>query len=291
MNPLVSVLMPVWRPNSVHFEAALNSLNEQTYRDFEVVVVERESDSDSRNCVERILGDRVQLHHLGRATDIVEQLNYGLAQCRGSLIARFDADDECHRKRLETQVAYLQRHGEIGVLGSWLEIIDEQGKHLGLRRYPREHATILETFPFSNPFGHPSVMFRKDIVTGVGGYHRIELTTRPPVPWCQDYDLWSRLAQAGAKFANVDQTLLRYRVHSRQIKSDHVRDVLRATVAVKQRYWHSEMGSRAQLRLWAERFLQWMPSPVVVRLFLAIQGRSRKAPLTGRLSLRGRQFL
>ena len=101
-------------------------------------------------------------------TNLVEQLNTGLEQCRGALVARMDADDVSLPDRLALQVDFLQRHPEIDVLGGQLEAIDEAGRRIGARRYPLWHDQIVAAMQRYNPLAHPAIMFGRDVVRAAG---------------------------------------------------------------------------------------------------------------------------
>lgn len=266
MIPTVSVLMPVWRVDPRLLRTAIESLLAQTWEDFELVVVEARSDVPAGQLLRR-MGDRRIHHHItvGRA-NMVDQLNEGLSVCRADLVARLDADDVCQPQRLEKQVAFLDAHREVAVLGTQISIIDDQGNELGRRSYPITHQAILRALPRFNPLAHPSVMFRRAVVVASGGYRGVELP-EGAVPWCQDYELWSRLAIGGVRLANLRDTLLAYRLHANQVKAQNQRDSLRAFLQIKSQYWSSKMDWSARVRMQAERLLLLLPPRWVSRLF------------------------
>jgi hypothetical protein len=194
-------------------------------------------------------------------------LNQGLLECRAELVARMDADDVAEPERLRLQVELLTRCPDIAVVGSQLQIIDEAGQSRGYRAYPLRHDEILAAFPRYNPLAHPSVMFRRTVVVAAGGYVT-DLHN-------EDYDLWSRLAIDGHRFANLPDALLRYRVHSGAVKSTRLRTMIRGTLEVKERYWLGRMGTGDRLRLWGERCLLALPPRLVMALFKRTAYRTR----------------
>lgn len=261
--PDVSVLMPVYRPDPRFFPPAVASVLDQTFESFELLIVERPCSGpgvldllpETRDPRVRRLEDPET-----ESPGLTHQLNLGLAAARASLIARFDADDLCAPRRLERQWNRMREQPEITVLGTGLELIDDAGGVVGRRGYPPEHDDVLAAFPYFNPLAHPSVVFRRGPVLAVGGYQR-----QGPA---QDYDLWSRLAGEGARFANLHQELLRYRVHPEAVKAIHLRQTLKATLEVKRTYWWRAMGPWARLRWHGEWMLQWFPGRWVHRAFL-----------------------
>lgn len=195
----------------------------------------------------------------------MEQLNRCLHEARAELVARQDADDISEPDRLEKQVAFMTAHPEVTVLGTQLAVIDEKGHLLGYRRYPCDHDSIVAAMRMWNPIANPSVMFRRQAVLEVGGYHH----AYPP---CEDYELWCRLAKQGTRFANLSEALVCYRVHPESAtKGYKVRVALLYTMKIKRIYWHNEMDFKARMRLLAERLLLLLPPRFVLWLFLKTQ--------------------
>ncbi len=157
---------------------------------------------------------------------------------------------------------------ELAALGTQLRIIDDHDVETGARRYPTTHHEICRIMPIYNPIAQPSIMLRKAAVNAVGGYR--DRT-------CEDYDLWSRLALDGARFANLDTALVRYRLHSGAMKSRRLRASLRDTIDIKREHWRGKQTWRGRLRLFGEHSLLLLPSPLVMALFQRIYARQAPA--------------
>jgi hypothetical protein len=181
------------------------------------------------------------------------------------LIARFDSDDICMPNRLAVQVAYLNDHPEVAVVGSRISIIDEAGRPVGRRLLPLNHEDIARALRRYNCFSHPPVVFRKAAVDGVGGYD-------PQAP-IEDYDLWCRMLIAGHRFANMDEELVRYRFHLESLRSTNVHNVIRQTIALKKRYFSDRFDWRDRLRIALETVLLAVPVRIVLWLFRTSQYR------------------
>ena len=135
---------------------------------------------------------------LGRA------LNEGLKYCSYDLIARMDTDDICKEHRFETQVGVFKNNTEIQVVSSWIDEFSGTIGHLiGTRRLPEFPFEIFEYGKKRCPINHPAVMFKRSAVTLAGGYRHF--------PLMEDYYLWVRLLLNGAKFYNVQESLLYFR--------------------------------------------------------------------------------
>jgi glycosyltransferase involved in cell wall biosynthesis len=265
--PRVSVLMTVLNAHPVYFPRAVRSILTQTFSDFELLVVEDPSSSPAGSLL-RELGDPRIRHHVNpQRTSLVEQKNQGLAAARGDLVALFDADDIAEPERLEKQVRFLELHKEVVVLGSQIRIIDAAGRPRGYRAFPLHHEDILRAFPSLVPLSQPGVTLRKGPVLEAGGYGFREY------PVAEDYELWSRLARRGLRFANHPEALLRYRVHPGQMKCTHLRQTIRAILHVKRLYWHPHVDRLARLRTWLEWAMLALPPRLVHRLFALTQHR------------------
>lgn len=208
-RPVVSILLPC-RNALDTLDACLESISAQSLTSFEVIAVDDQS-SDGTN--ERLAGmarqDRryklFQTSHQG----LVAALNLGLAQASSDLIARMDADDLMHPKRLELQQEYLSRHRHIGVLGSRVRVFPEETLTDGFREYIRWQngcvatKAIADDIYLESPLAHPSVMFRRRLIAKSGGYRN--------GPFAEDYELWLRLHQQGVPMAKLPQILLDWR--------------------------------------------------------------------------------
>ena len=273
-TPLVSIVMPVYDPHPVHFREAVDSILRQTMSDWELLIVE---DPSPRSAAELLADvDDPRIRHLQRRDKgtLVESLNWGLAESLAPLVARADADDVCEPDRLEKQLAYLQEHPEVDVLGSQLAIIDDEGKPWGYRGYPLHHEAIARGMAISNAVAHPSVLFKKHCVLAAGGYRSF---------FSEDYELWCRLVHRQAHFANHPEALVHYRVVPQGVRRANVRNILLSTLEIKELYWQDQMGLRGRLRMWAERVMLWLPPRLVLHLFLKTQHRSGHSAYAKRL--------
>jgi glycosyltransferase involved in cell wall biosynthesis len=267
-QPLVSVVMAVWNAQPNYFRQALESIRVQTLTDFEFIIVEDPSPRSAAAILAEMDDPRIRYYPNATRTSLVQQRNRGLAEARAPLVAVMDADDIAEPQRLQKQYDYFQSHPEVDVLGSHIRAIDEADRVWGYRCYPEDHAAILRALPRFSPLCQPSVMYKRDIVRAAGGYRQ----TRHPV---EDYELWSRLAVRGACLANYPEALLRYRFHPEQMKQAQFSDILRGVLDVKAMYWQDRMTCLDRARYWLERWLLWLPSRLVLALFVKTHYRTR----------------
>jgi len=214
--PSISVAMSVY--NGERFlAAAIESVLTQTFSDFEFLILDDGSRDASRAIAAHYAARDPRIRLIARENrGLVASLNELLAGARAPLVARMDADDVSLPERFERQVAYLATQPDVGVLGSWTEDIDENDAAypLDAQDHPIDHDQFVTAVDAGAPLlCHPAVMFRRDLVLSVGGYH-------PAFRHCEDLDLWLRLASV-TRIANLPERLLRYRHYSQQVSSRH----------------------------------------------------------------------
>ena len=132
-------------------------------------------------------------------------LNRGIGLASSSYIARLDNDDLALPERLERQLAYMETHPDVALLGTWAEIYVGDTRSGRFHRHPTESNSIKLDLLFDNPFVHSSVMYRTDVVRALGGY-RVERARRIP----EDYEFWSRIARSH-EIANLAEVHTVYR--------------------------------------------------------------------------------
>jgi glycosyltransferase involved in cell wall biosynthesis len=164
MTPRVSVVLPV-RNEERHVTAAVESILQQSFDDFELIIVDDGSTDRTSEIVEALAADdrRVRIIRLpGRG--LVEALNAGVAAATGVYVARMDADDVALRDRLARQVDELDRRPELGVLGTRVRYIDGEGNAIGEWNVPVGPQLVRWTLAFETPIAHPTVMMRRAVL-------------------------------------------------------------------------------------------------------------------------------
>lgn len=216
-EPLVSVVMTVYNGGSFVKEA-VRSIFDQTFTDFEFIVIDNASTDGTRLYLKDLHEPRLRLVLNEKNEGQTKALNRGLKMARGEFIARMDADDVSLPERLAVQVNHLRGHLRQGVVGSWHEEIDEHGKFLKLMRYPSDPLEIRCNLISDGDltlrcFAHPTALFRAAALRDVGGYDESVL-------YAQDYELWTRML-AKYDIGNVPCALLRYRVSKKSTSNRH----------------------------------------------------------------------
>lgn len=210
-SPAISVLMSVYDSPIEYLDAAVGSILDQTFDDFEFVIVD--DGSGETTCARlrdyAVLDRRVRLHRLDRNIGLTKALNEGLAFARGRYVARQDADDLSRPERLAAQFQFLESNPDVVAVGTNAELIDQRGQQIGRTRINTEMSGILRR----NILIHGSMMFRKKSIDQVGGYdERMRLS--------QDYELYLRMMRIHSmKLALVEQVLYTLRQHPNSLSS------------------------------------------------------------------------
>jgi glycosyltransferase involved in cell wall biosynthesis len=203
----VSVLLPVW--NTAPFlDAAIDSILEQTFPSFELIVIDDGSTDGSGAIAERFACRDARVRVIHRSHEgLSASLNAGLALARGEYVARMDADDISVTDRLRKQVAHLDARPACVAVGSWIEVVDEDGQYIGRKTFATEHDAIRAALLRGiSQMAHPTVVARRDVLRAMGGYD----ARRYP---SEDFDLWFRLGERG-ELANLGEVLLKHRRHA-----------------------------------------------------------------------------
>ncbi|CAN5905267.1 hypothetical protein BH11BAC7_BH11BAC7_28420 [soil metagenome] len=202
MTELVSVIIPVY--NAAEFvKDSVDSILAQTYRDFEIVIINDGSTDNSLAVIECIQDVRIKIFSQPNA-GIAAALNKGIALSKGRYIARQDADDISLPLRFEKQVKFLEEHTDYGLIGAYAEIIDRSGKVTDrFLKHATTNMKLQYDLLWNTPFVHPSLMIRKECFEKAGGFYTGK-------DLFEDYDMWSKIALY-YKIANLPDILLQYR--------------------------------------------------------------------------------
>ncbi len=215
MTPKVTVLLAV-RDGEPYIGEAVQSVLDQTFTDFELLLVDDASTDGTVAVVERLGDERIRILRNERNLGQVPSLNRGLREARGEYVARLDADDACLPTRLARQVEILDSEPRVGLVGTWMDAVDDRGRLLGRLQKTLDdyvdfvyHTLIMRVY-----VSHPSAMYRREPVVRLGGYDE---STGP----AEDKDLWRKLALERFEARIVPEALVRYRLHDLQLS--HVR--------------------------------------------------------------------
>ncbi len=208
MDKLVTIIMPTYN-GSKWLKNAILSIQNQTYKHWELIVVDDGSSDNTAQIVLDLMQNEPRIKYLKNEQNlgIQKTLNRGLKEAKGEYVARLDDDDSWPDPlKLQKQVTFLNENSSYVLVGTGVVMVNEEGKELFRYLLPEEDNVIRSKILSKNCFAHSSVLFRKDIVMNFGGYSEEE-----DVKHFEDYDLWMKLGTVG-KLHNLPIYGLAYRM-------------------------------------------------------------------------------
>lgn len=211
VDPKISVVLPVYN-NAVFLKEAIGSVLQQTFSDFELIIINDGSKDDSESVILSFNDARINYLKNENNKGLIFTLNRGFAVARGKYIARMDADDICDKTRFQKQAGEFEKDPRLVVCGSFIKRFGAEESHVNYM--PVSHDDIISSIFFTCPFAHPSVMIRREALA------KLDVVYREEYKHTEDYDLWSRLVFTG-NCKNIPEYLLNYRVHAAQTSTVH----------------------------------------------------------------------
>ncbi len=206
-----SVLMSVYYKEKTEFlKQSIESMLNQTILTDDFCLVE---DGKLTPELEKIISEYCEKYpdifhviKLEKNVGLGPALAIGINECRNELVARMDSDDISIKERCEKQLKQFEICPELDIIGSSIaEFIDEIDNVQAYRILPETDKEIKKFAKRRNPFGHPSIMFKKSKVLEAGNYRSYYL--------CEDYDMWTRMIEKGAKCYNFQEILVYMRIN------------------------------------------------------------------------------
>jgi hypothetical protein len=216
-------------------EEAIDSILGQSFENLEFVIVDDGSYDRSSEMLEayRKQDRRVKIVRQ-KNRGLIESLNRGCELAQGKYVARMDADDVSIKDRLKWQIAFMEEHPIVGVLGGAVEFIDTEGKVLDDCILPASDQAVRRALMRNCVIVHPTVLMRRDVVISVGGYRKCVVDA-------EDYDLWLRVAER-SQLANLERIVLKRRRHAQQISVSKRRQQVFSMLAAQEAAYSRKRG-------------------------------------------------
>lgn len=237
MYPKVSVIMPAYNAGQYVIQA-INSILNQTFNDFEFIIIDDCSTDDTVEKIVSFKDSRIKLYQNSANLKLSETLNYGLDLAKGEYIARMDADDIAYPSRFQKQVSYLDDNGDIAAIGTAITRIDKNG-FVGVRNVVTTNPALIRwRMHFSNQITHPTVMFRRSIITQnslrygqLPAWYKNKKNITDIKHLSEDYLLFGLISQKYL-VSNIDEPLLYFREHADSVSNQHSGAQLRTACKV-----------------------------------------------------------
>lgn len=227
-DPKVSVVMTVYNEEKFIHDAIKNIL-QQTFSDFEFIIIDDHSSDNSWLIIKEYAhqDSRIVILRNQENLRIAKSLNKALRLARGKYIIIVDADDVSFRTRLQEQVEFLESNPDYGACGTWLIIIDANGKEIGKRYYFSRDSSLRKIMFRFSPIAHPAACFRKSVFKKVGFYNESLL-------YAFDYEQILKIASV-SKIYNIEKFLVKYRVKERSNSLNKIRRTFLETYRIRRK--------------------------------------------------------
>lgn len=214
---MISVIMSTYKEDERLLRESIESILNQTYRDFEYIIILDYPDNDvHKSVIEEyaLKDDRIHFYINEKNMGLTDSLNRGLSLCHGEYIARMDADDISLPNRLERQMKYLEKN-HYDLIGGITEMINENGSLLySIKSVPTDPKKINKALRYSQCVAHPTWLGKKEVFEKNAGYRHM--------PLCEDYDFTLRAVLNGFVISNLNEAVLKYRMTSNSISRSNL---------------------------------------------------------------------
>ena len=222
-TPLVSVITPVYNREK-YLVRCIESILEQTYSNFEFLIIDDKSSDNTLEIIKnyQLIDSRIKILENDKNLGATLSFNRGLDICQGKYLARMDSDDISLSDRLEKQVEIFESWGDLEVLGAGAILIDHNENEIGRRQFPSDFNKIKNILKTGVPVFDPSVMMRTSTLKEINGFDN-------RLAPADDYHLWLTLFKKKKIISNIDNYLIKYRLHDLNLSKVASREQLRKT--------------------------------------------------------------
>ena len=208
--PELSVIMPTYNEDIEALKTCVQSVLQQTFSEFEFLIVVEPGEKNLFFLEDLAIADsRVTIIANEVKLGVSESRNRALSVSTGKYVSLIDGDDYCDVTRFEKQIAFLEFHPDVSLVGSNMSLIDENNHIIGERNYPETFDEIKNRFLYTMTVANPTVTVRRKDIEDIGFYDS-EFTK------AEDFELWLRFLANHKKMHNLQEKLVYYRTPTNQ---------------------------------------------------------------------------
>ena len=239
-----------------YIELAIQSILDQTYKNFEFIIIEDCSKDNTWKIIEKFSKKDKKIKAIKNKKNLKAggSSNKGIPLCKGKYIVRMDADDWSYPDRIEKQVKYMEENPKIVVSGGSLVVCDEKLQPLGIRHYKLTNEDIRKEALKLNPIPHPASIWKTETLKKTNLYPT-------DTGMSEDYGLTLEISQFG-HMGNLDDNLIKFRVHSKSISNSKMALQQKVTIQISKQA-EKEWGYKATWKDKMWRVIQWLTMYVV----------------------------
>lgn len=217
MKTQITVVMPAYREKKEQICQAIESILNQTYRDFEYIIVLDDPQNKELETLIRAYAEqdaRISLYINEKNSGCPYSKDRGVRLADTKYVAIMDSDDIAKPYRLEKQLSKMESE-KLDIIAGYVTVIDEEGRELyKMDNLPTTHEKIAKKMRVNNCMPHPTWFLRKEAYLELGGYSNIQ--------GCEDYEFLLRAMKAGYRFGIVDEIVLDYRLSTHSISRNNL---------------------------------------------------------------------
>ena len=211
-KPTISIIMSVYNTEKEFLKEAINSILNQTYADFEFIIINDFSNQETLDYLKSFNDSRIIIINNPTNLGLTKSLNIALKQAKGKYIARMDSDDVSLPTRLEKQYNFMESHPEYAVIGcNFEEYYSHKIRKVNFNDNPEIMCTRM--LFYNQGIAHPTAFFRKSFLD------ENKIAYDENIKKAQDYAMWVNILNHNGKIGKLDEVLFKYRIHRNQITS------------------------------------------------------------------------
>lgn len=221
--PGISVILSTYN-NSQYLSTAIKSILNQTYKNFEFIIINDGSTDDTEDVVFSFNDKRISYYKTNNK-GLGKSLNYGIKISQHQIIARMDDDDIALPTRFEKQILFMLKNPKYDIISSWYAVFEEN-KIVYVVKTPTEHKKIISDLALYSQIIHPGSFIKKDVFEN-NQYNSI---------FFEDYDLWLRLMKSKL-FYNIPEILTMYRYRKNSLSRESYSEKLKVHYDIQAYYY------------------------------------------------------
>ena len=242
MKPKISVIMSVY--NGMPFlKEAVESVLKQTYKNFEFIIIDDGSKDKSWQHLKSLKDARIKIIKNKKNLGLAASLNKALRHTLGDYVARMDADDVSYPERLTTQIKYMEKNPQIDICGSFVSVIDKDGKIIGQIKKPLTDSKIKKELFWLPPLLHPTWFARKEVFEKLNGYDE-------KWDYVEDFEFLTRARDF--TMANIPKNLVLFRSQATRRSQARIEKIYKKSLLLR-------------IKIFKEQKLGFFYLPILVR--------------------------
>ena len=213
----VSVLMSTYKETESYLRQAIESILDQTFKDFEfIIILDNPENELHKNVIKEYQEKdiRIKLYINEKNIGLTASLNRAIKESSGKYICRMDADDISRKDRIEKELDYLIKN-DCDLVGGITRIVDENNRTVySIKKIPSDYDKIKKIIKYNQCIAHPTWLGKREVFIELDGYRN--------APYCEDYDFTLRAILRGYKISNLNYEVLSYRMTASSISRNNL---------------------------------------------------------------------